>query len=97
MLSGMRKSVEERGQLVRHVSEQGFAKARATLSTTAMPALNDWLVARAAGTDQIAFGLYLSGVDMMLAASLRRAPTKLSKGRLDHSLGVPCASSSNSL
>ena len=58
MLGGMRKSVqteldeffahlEERAQLVRHVSEQAFAKARAKLSTTAIPALNDWLAAPA--------------------------------------------------
>ena len=87
-----------------HVSEQAFAKARAKLSTTAIPALNDWLVeradadgfvprwrgrrlvaadastlrfgrrashvARAASADQIAFGLYLPGAEMMLAASL---------------------------
>jgi hypothetical protein len=58
MLSGMRKSVQteldeffahlkEQAQLVHHVSEQAFAKARAKLSTTAIPALNDWLVERA--------------------------------------------------
>lgn len=115
MLSGMRKSVQTeldeffahlkgQAQLVHHVSEQAFAKARAKLSTTAIPALNDWLVARAdadgfvprwhgrrlvaadastlrfgrrashvaraASTDQIAFGLYLPGAEMMLAASL---------------------------
>ena len=97
MLSGMRKSVQteldeffahlkEQAQLVHHVSEQAFAKARAKLSTTAIPALNDWLVAadastlrfgrrashvaRAASADQIAFGLYLPGAEMMLAASL---------------------------
>ena len=115
MLSGMRKSVQteldeffahvkQQAQLVHHVSEQAFAKARAKLSTTAIPALNDWLVARAdadgfvprwhgrrlvaadastlrfgrrachmaraASTDQIAFGLYLPGAEMMLAASL---------------------------
>lgn len=51
MLSGMRKSVQteldeffahlnEQAQLVRHVSEQAFAKARAKLSTTAIPALS---------------------------------------------------------
>lgn len=83
--------------------EQAFAKARAKLSTTAIPVLNDWLVARAdadgfvprrhgrrlvadastlrfghrashftraANTDQIAFGLYLPGAEMMLAVSL---------------------------
>ena len=115
MLSGMRKSVQTeldeffahlkgQAQLVHHVSEQAFAKARAKLSTTAIPALNDWLVARAdadgfvprwrgrrlvaadastlcfarrashvaraASADQIAFGLYLPGAEMMLAASL---------------------------
>ena len=115
MLSGMRKSVQteldeffahlkEQAQLVHNVSEQAFAKARAKLSTTAIPALNDWLVARAdadgfvprwhglrlvaadastlrfgrrashiaraASADQIAFGLYLPGAEMMLAASL---------------------------
>jgi hypothetical protein len=58
MLSGMRKSVQteldeffahlkEQAQLVHHVSEQAFAKVRAKLSTTAIPALKDWLVARA--------------------------------------------------
>jgi hypothetical protein len=115
MLTGMRKSVQteldeffahlkQQAQLVHHVSEQAFAKARAKLSATAIPALNDWLieqtdaaghiprwhsrrlvaadgsllrfgrrashVARAASTDQIAFGLYLPGAEMMLAASL---------------------------
>ena len=115
MLSGMRKSVQteldeffahlkEQAQLLHHVSEQAFAKARAKLSTTAILALNDWLVeradadefvprwrgrrlvaadastlrfgrrashvARAASADQIAFGLYLPGAEMMLAASL---------------------------
>jgi len=81
MLSGMRKSVQterdeffarlkEQAQLGRHVSERAFTKARATLSTTAIPALNDWLGERAASTDQIAFGPYLPGAEMMLAASL---------------------------
>ena len=115
MLSGMPKSVhseldefvahlESQAQLTRHVTEQAFAKARAKLSTTAIPALNDRLVARAdadgfvprwhgrrlvaadgstlrfgrrtshvaraASADQIAFGLYLPGAEMMLAASL---------------------------
>ncbi len=115
MLSGMRKSVQteldeffahlkEQAQLVHHISEQAFAKARAKLSTTAIPALNDWLVARAdadgfvprwrgrrlvaadastlrfgrrashvaraSSADQIAFGLYLPGAEMMLAPSL---------------------------
>lgn len=115
MLSGMRKSVQteldeffahlkDQAHLVRHVSEQAFAKARAKLSTTAIPELNDWLVARAdadgfvprwrgrrlvaadasalcfgrrashvsraASANQIAFGLYLPGAELMLAASL---------------------------
>jgi len=57
MLSGMRKSVQteldefffhldERAQLVRHVSEQAVAKARAKLSTTAIPALKAQIFAR---------------------------------------------------
>ena len=115
MLTGMRKSVQteldeffahlkQQAQLVHHVSEQAFAKARAKLSATAIPDLNDWLieqadaaghiprwhgrrlvaadgsllrfgrrashVKRAASTDQIAFGLYLPGAELMLAASL---------------------------
>lgn len=115
MLSGMRKNIQteldeffahlqQQAQLVRHVSEQAFAKARAKLSATAIPALNDWLVERAdadghiprwhgrrlvaadasalrfghrkshvpraACTDQIAFGLFLPGAEMMLTASL---------------------------
>jgi len=57
MLSGMRKSVQTefdeffahlKAQLAhQHVSEQAVAKAGARLSTTAIPTLNDWLVARA--------------------------------------------------
>lgn len=58
MLSGMRKSVQteldeffahlkEQAQIMHHVSEQALAKVRAKLSTTAIPALNYWLVARA--------------------------------------------------
>jgi hypothetical protein len=115
MLSGMRKGIqaeldeffahlEQRAQLVRHVSERAFFSARAKLSATAIPALNAWLVRqadaagfvprwqglqlvaadastlrfghrashvpRAASTDQIAFGLYLPGAELMLAASL---------------------------
>ena len=57
MLCGMRKSVQSeldeffghlRGgaELVRHVSEQAFAKARAKLAANALPGLNDWLLAR---------------------------------------------------
>lgn len=115
MLTGMRKSVQaeldtffahlqQRAQLVRHVSEQAFALARAKLSLTAIPELNDWLieraehygfitrwrdlrlvaadastlhfglrashVKRAALADQILFGLFLPGAELMLAASL---------------------------
>lgn len=58
MLTGMRKSVQveldhffahlnQQAQLVRCVSEQAFAQARAKLSLTAIPLLNDWLVERA--------------------------------------------------
>jgi len=115
MLCGMSKSVQgeldlffahlhQQAQLVRHVSEQAFAQARAKLSHQAIPALNDYLIAqadtagwlarwqglrlvaadastvrfglrashmpRAASADQIAFGLYLPGSEIMLAASL---------------------------
>jgi Transposase DDE domain len=115
LLSGMRKSVQaeldeffahlrQQAQLVHHVSEQAFARARTKLSATAIPALNDWLVEqadqqgfiprwqglrlvaadastlrfgrrashvpRAASADQIAFGLFLPGAEMMLASSL---------------------------
>lgn len=115
MLGGMRKSVQaeldeffahlrEQAQLLRHVSEQAFAQARAKLSPLAIPALNDHLIAqaerggwltrwhglrlvaadastlrfglrashapRAAQRDRIAFGLYLPGTELMLAASL---------------------------
>lgn len=118
MLGGMRKSVQseldeffahlqQQAQLVREVSEQAFAKARAKLAGGAIAALNDWLlaradevgcvprwqglrlvaadgsrlrfarrashVARAASAEQIAFGLYLPGAEMMLAASLHSA------------------------
>jgi hypothetical protein len=115
MLSGMRKSIQSeldeffghlnnQAQLVRKVSEQAFAQARAKLSLTAIPLLNDWLieraehygfvprwkglrlvvadastmrfglrashVKRAALADQILFGLFLPGCELMLAASL---------------------------
>ena len=115
MLSGMRKSIQSeldeffahlnnQAQLVRQVSEQAFAQARAKLSLTAIPLLNDWLieragrdgfvprwnglrlvaadasavrfglrashVKRAALADQILFGLFLPGCELMLAASL---------------------------
>ena len=115
MLTGMRMSVRaeldtffghlrQQAQLVHEVSEQAFAQARAKLSLTAIPRLNDWLIARAeqdrfvprwhglrlvaadastmrfglrashvkraALADQILFGLFLPGPDLMLAASL---------------------------
>ena len=115
MLCGMRMSVgaeldlffaqlHQHASLVRHVSAQAFAQARAKLSPSAIPDLNDWLiqqveaaglcprwhglrlvaadashlhfglrashVPRAASREQLAFGLYLPGCEMMLAASL---------------------------
>lgn len=115
MLTGMRMSIQaeldtffahlrQQAQLVHEVSEQAFAQARAKLSLTAIPRLNDWLIARAEGdrfvprwrglrlvaadastvhfglrashvkraalADQILFGLFLPGPDLMLAASL---------------------------
>jgi Transposase DDE domain len=115
MLSGMRKSIQSeldeffahlnnQAQLARKVSEQAFAQARAKLSLTAIPLLNDWLieraehygfvprwnalrlvaadasavrfglrashVKRAALANQILFGLFLPGCELMLAASL---------------------------
>lgn len=115
MLTGMRMSIQaeldtffahlrQQAQLVHEVSEQAFAQARAKLSLTAIPRLNDWLIARAerdrfvprwrglrlvaadastlrfglrashvkraALADQILFGLFLPGPDLMLAASL---------------------------
>ena len=115
LLSGMRKSVQaeldeffahlrQQAQLVRQVSEQAFAQARAKLSNTALPRLNDWVieraqhygfvsrwnglrlvaadastvrfglrashVLRAALPNQIAFGLFLPGSELMLCASL---------------------------
>ena len=58
MLTGMRMSIQAEldvffghlqgsSQLLRTVSEQAFAQARAKLSLTAIPLLNDWLVAHA--------------------------------------------------
>lgn len=115
LLTGMRKSVQaeldeffahlrQQAQLVHEVSAQAFAQARAKLSLTAIPLLNDWVVKRAehygfvalwhglrlvaadastvrfglrashvnraALADQIAFGLFLPGCELMLAASL---------------------------
>jgi len=96
--------LQQQAQLVRHVSEQAFAQARAKLSLTVIPQLNDWLVERAdhygfvprwhglrlvaadastvrfglrachveraALADQILFGLFLPGAELMLTASL---------------------------
>ena len=115
LLTGMRMSVQaeldtffahlrQQAQLMRHVSAQAFAQARAKVEMTALPQLNDWLIARAerdglvprwqglrlvaadattvrfglrvshvgraAATNQIAFGLFLPGAELMLAASL---------------------------
>jgi hypothetical protein len=39
--------LKNRAQLVRQVSEQAFAQARAKLSLTAIPLLNDWLIKHA--------------------------------------------------
>ncbi|MGF6859279.1 hypothetical protein OKW29_008190 [Paraburkholderia sp. CI3] len=61
MLTGMRKSVrteldeffahlQQQAQLLRQVSGQAFAQARAKLATTAIPALNDRLLEQAAAT-----------------------------------------------
>ena len=58
LLSGMRKSIQSeldeffahlnnQAQLVRIVSEQAFAQARAKLSLTTIPLLNDWVIERA--------------------------------------------------
>ena len=58
LLTGMRKSVQteldeffahlnNQAQLVRMVSAQAFAQARAKLSLTAIALLNDWLIERA--------------------------------------------------
>ena len=115
MLTGMRMSIQaeldtffahlrQQAQLVHEVTEQAFSQARAKLSLTAIPRLNDWLIARAeqdgfvrrwrgwrlvaadastlrfglrashvkraALANQILFGLFLPGPDLMLAASL---------------------------
>lgn len=118
MLCGMRKSIQaeldeffghlqNQAELVRHVSEQAFSKARAKLATLAISSLNDWLmhaadqaqliqrwhglrlvavdastvrfgirvsdVPNAACADQIAFGMFLPGTELMLRASLHSA------------------------
>ena len=96
--------LQQQAQLLRHVTAQAFAQARAKLSVTALPGLNDWLIQRAARDDwvsrwrglrlvaadastmrfglrashvkraalpdQILFGLFLPGAELMLAASL---------------------------
>src|SRR6202158_654874 len=77
MLTGMRKSVQteldeffahlqQQAQLLRHVSEQAFAQARAKLSTTAIPALNDWLLEQAGRPGYVprwnGFGVGAAGV-----------------------------------
>jgi hypothetical protein len=115
LTGGMRMSIQAeldvffghlqgQSRLLRTVSEQAFAQARAKPSLTAIPSLNDWLVARAdqdgfvprwcrlrlvaadastmrfglrashvkraALPNQILFGLFLRGAELMLAASL---------------------------
>ena len=63
LLTGMRKSVQaeldeffvhlnQKAQLVRHVSAQAFALARAKLSARAIPDLNDWVIRRAQHLDK---------------------------------------------
>ena len=58
LLCGMRMSIQaeldqffahvcQQAQLVRQVSEQAFAQARAKLSTTSVPLLNAWVIKRA--------------------------------------------------
>jgi len=115
LLCGMRASVQteldpffthflQQAQFLRTVTAQAFAKARAKLSLTALPKLNDWLILRAehygfitrwhghrvvaadattlrfglrrskvknaAAADQIGFGLFLPGTELVLAATL---------------------------
>lgn len=41
--------LRQQAQLVHVVSEQVFAQARAKLSLTAIPGLNNWIIARAGG------------------------------------------------
>ena len=58
LLCGMRLSIQaeldqffahlrQQAQLLHHVCEQAFAQARAKLSLTAIPLLNDWVIQRA--------------------------------------------------
>lgn len=81
MISGMRMSVRaeldqffahlrQQAQLVHHVSEQAFAQARAKLSGTAIPLLNDWLIQQVDAAELIPRwnGLRLVAAD---AATLR--------------------------
>ena len=85
MLSGMRKSIQSeldeffahlsnRAQLARTVSEQAFAQARAKLSLTAIPLLNNWLIERAqhygvaAGTNILSFSRF-GNADGFLASN----------------------------
>jgi len=129
LLSGMRKSVQaeldeffahlrQQAQLLHHVSEQAFAQARAKISNTAIPRLNDWVieraqhdgfvsrwvglrlvaadastvrfglrashVLRAALPEQIAFGLFLPGCELMLAASLHSVHENERQMLFDH-------------
>lgn len=129
LLSSMRKSVQaeldeffahlhQQAQLVRHVSEQAFAQARAKLSHTSIPRLNDWVIERAqyygfvarwhglrlvaadastvrfglrashvfraALPDQIAFGLFLPGCELMLSASLHSVHDNERQMLFDH-------------
>jgi hypothetical protein len=137
MLTGMRMSIQaeldtffahliQQAQLVHEVSEQAFSQARAKLSLTAIPRLNDWLIARAgqdqfvprwrglrlvaadastvrfglrashvkraALADQILFGLFLPGPDLMLAASLHSVHERGERQFLFEHLdrGYPC-------
>lgn len=129
LLTGMRKGVQaeldeffahlrQQAQLVHQVSAQAFAQARAKLSLTAIPLLNDWVVkraehygfvalwhglrlvaadastvrfglrashvSRAAPADQIAFGLFLPGSELMLAASLHSVQTSERQMLFEH-------------
>ena len=129
MLTGMRKSVQseldeffahlnQKAQLMHVVSAQAFAQARAKLSLTVLPLLNDWVikrtehygfiplwhglrlvaadastvrfglrashVKRAALADQILFGLFLPGSELMLATSLHSIHDSERQMLLDH-------------
>ena len=45
--SGLLPALRQQAQLLHHVCEQAFAQARAKLSLTAIPLLNDWVIQRA--------------------------------------------------